>query len=510
MAIGIALGLPLLVWSFFDHGAISKETIRTIFIEFLMGFYWMTGCLPIFVTSMLPLFLFPFLGILSGDAVGSAYFNDTVFLFIGSFMIALAMERWRFDRRVSLWLVTKVGNRPRLLLLVCIMTSAFASIWMSSTGTTCLLLPLCMKTIQVIEEVQQEEDDEEMNEDSSFSLIIQNQVQSKRAFRNFSVVMLLAVCYSASIGGICSLIETGTNQTLVSFLKSEYAQLPDMDPIEWMIFTFPLAFVYLMLLWLTFCFIFVRYPSRIRMDRSLFQKKVQDMGSFKQEEAIILGALISMILIWCARGGQNTFAGWGVLFGWLPGDGTVAITIAFLLFIIPSKSSRGQRVLNWKTAGSLPWGIAFVIGSGFALAEGFGINEMDLTNELDGLGSVNSIVAMIIIVTIIAFTTGLTSSVAAAKIFLPFLASLSKSLEQNPLFLMIPAVLALNFGFMFPVASPANAIIFASGRLVVWDLVKAGVWITLWGILILPIYFLSLGLPIFGISIGVIPQWAVT
>ena len=481
-----ALGLLLFVNLDPDNAAIT----RTASVAVLMAVWWMTEAIPIPATALLPVALFPLLGIMDGKAVATTYFNNVIFLFIGGFIMALAMQRWNLHRRVALWTVRLIGTGPKRIVLSFMVATAFLSMWISNTATTMMMVPIALSVILKFRE-----------SDSSVGV------------NRLAVTLLLGIAYSASIGGMATLIGTPPNLALVRIFAITFPEAPEITFTSWLTFALPLSVLFLVIAWGTLVLIFM--PRRYELAKpELFQVEYRKLGSVTYEEKIVLLLSVLMGLLWLFRLdidlGAMTLPGWSSLWP-VPDfidDGTVAIAIALLLFIIPSRSVRG-RMMNWETASKLNWGIVILFGGGFALAAGFKESGLSawVADGLAGLESVAPVFQVVGTCTVMTFLTELTSNTATTQIVLPLLASLAQAIKINPLLLMIPATLSASCAFMLPVATPPNAIVFGSGAVRMADMVKAGIVMNLVGVVLITCSIFLIGFSVFAIDLVVLPEW---
>ncbi len=464
-------------------------------IAVLMAIWWMTEVIPLAVTALLPVALFPLLGIMNGKAVAETYFNHLIFLFIGGFLIALAMEKWHLHRRIALRLLLWIGLSPARILLGFMFTSAFLSMWISNTATTMMMVPILLSIIAKIEEVN-------------------NTTQTRKMEKG----LLLGIAYAASIGGIATLIGTPPNLSFVRIFKIYFPQAPDISFALWLVFALPLSAVLLLITYIYLYNVFFKNVTNdFNMGKKIVETEYHSLGKMSYEERWVLFLFVSLALLWLFRRPVNLgfvhLHGWSELFAnpkWIT-DGNIAIAIGILLFLIPAKNTRKSTFLmDWHTAERIPWGIILLFGGGFALASGFkesGLSQF-IGQELTGLQNLHPILIVLIIVITITFLTELTSNTATVETFLPILAAMSVAVRVNPLFLMIPATIAASFAFMLPVATPPNAIVFGSKKLTINDMVKTGFWLNIIGISILTLtayFYMSW---IFDINLNDFPLWA--
>lgn len=487
--------LTVLFILFFDLSPGHREVTYTAAAAFLMAVWWITETIPLAVTALLPLILFPALGIMDGKAVSTQYFNHIIFIFVGGFMVALAMERWNLHKRMALRVLMSFGVHPRYILLGFMLASALLSMWISNTATAMMMIPIAIAIVSNLEDILGNE-----------------------KVKKFSVGIFLGIAYSASVGGIATLIGTPPNLVFVRILGTTFPNAPEISFAQWFFFGFPLSMVFLFIAWFLLALLFCPRKG-MSIDKQIFSDQHHALGPITFEEKAVLADFVVLVFLWMFRAdiviGNVIIPGWSNL---LPkaefiNDGTISIAMAFLLFLVPSKKekARGGRVLDWKTAVKLPWNIVFLFGGGFALAEGFKTSGLSawLGEQIQGLGSLHPVLIIACICLFITFLTELTSNTATAQILLPILAALAVSIKVNPLLLMIPGTISCSFAFMLPVATPPNAIVFGTERLRVADMARVGVILNLLGVAVITLAVLLLGKGVFGIDLTSMPDWAV-
>lgn len=486
--------ISLLIILFADLEPGNKNVTYTLAVAVLMALWWIFEPIPLAVTSLLPVALFPLLGVVDEKVISAMYFNHLIFLFIGGFLMALAMERWNLHKRIALKILILVGISPGRILMGFMLATAFISMWMSNTATAMMMFPIALSIILKLEE----------------------NLEPKQLGK-YPIGILLGVAYSASIGGIATLVGTPPNLSFARIFGIIFPDAPDISFANWLFMALPICVLMFLAAWLLLYFMYRPKTNWDSLGKEVFRKEYHLLGKPKSEEKIVFTLFIAMAVLWVFRSGigSGTFfiPGWAGLFR-APdyiNDGTVAIFIALLLFMIPSKSQKGERLMDWKTANKLPWHIVLLFGGGFALAKGFVDSGLSLWfgHQMAGLSSLHPLLLMFIVVTIISFLTELTSNTATAEMILPILAGLSVTIKMNPLLLMIPATIAASLAFMLPVATPPNAIVFGTGHLRVKDMVRTGFWLNMAGVIIATLITYFLGNFIFGIQPDVFPEWAV-
>lgn len=467
----------------------------TLAVALLMSLWWITEVVPLAITSLLPIILFPVLGVMNGKLVASNYFNDIIFLFLGGFLFALAMQKWNLHKRIALRLLMLVGNSPAKIMLGFMLATSFLSMWISNTATTMLMVPILMSIILKLEEV---------NKNKSIHL--------------FSTGLLLAVAYSASIGGVSTLVGSPPNLSFARIFAIYFPEAPEISFALWFFYAFPIVVVLLSITYGYLYLVFIRRNSKnwSTINTSDIETEYKNLGPWVIEQKIIAFLFVLLAVLWFTRAdldfGFFSVKGWSNLFenpSYL-NDGTVAITIAVLLFLLPSANGHGKFIMDWKTAESIPWDIILLFGGGFALASGF--KESGLSywfgDQLIWLKGVHPIIIVLSVSLLITFLTELTSNVATVETFLPVLAGLAMSLELNPLLFMLPATISASLAFMMPAATPPNAIIFGTKRIKVLEMSKTGFILNFIGIAIVTLATYYLATFIFNISLTDFPAWA--
>ncbi len=457
-----------------------------------MAIWWISETVPLAVTALLPVVLFPTMGIMSGKQVSPIYFNHIIFLFMGGFLVALAMQRWNLHKRIALRVLKWFGVKPGNILLGFMIATAFLSMWISNTATTMMMVPIALSVIMRMEEM----------------------LDSKNIHK-FSTGIFLGIAYSASIGGIATLVGTPPNLSFARILTILFPNAPEISFASWFLFAFPISVTFILILWIVLRRLSKPFSENPKIDNEIFSNQYKGLGRMSFEERVVLYSFIALMILWLTRAdisiGAFSVPGWSRVFQ-TPGfinDGTVAMFIALMLFIVPSKNGK-ERIISWETATKLPWHIILLFGGGFALASGFKESGLAvwLGQQFTGVASLSPLLIVISICLFVTFLTELTSNTATAEMFLPILGSLAVAIQINPLFLMLPATLSCSFAFMLPVATPPNAIIFGTNQVQIRDMVRVGVWLNFIGVMLITVaVFLSAKIA-FGIDLSVMPGWA--
>ncbi len=484
----------LIVILFIDLDPKNPSVSYTFAIAILMAIWWVTEAIPLAITSLLPIVLFPLLGVMNGKAVSSTYFNHVIFLFIGGFIVAIAMQKWNLHKRIALKILMYTGVSPARILLGFMFATAFLSMWISNTATTMMMVPILISIIQKLEESIGE-----------------------KAIGKYGTGLLLGVAYSASIGGIATLVGTPPNLSFARIFQIMFPEAPEISFATWFSFAIPISVITFLFVWAYLYFIFK--PSKNKwqgISKSEFKNQYQQLGKTSFEEKAILINFMALAFLWLTRSSINigniTIPGWSEIFK-VPtyiNDGTVAIMIAIILFMIPSRKNTGEKIMNWKATSEIPWHIVLLFGGGFALASGFKESGLSLWfgEQLRWVADVHPLILIFSICILMTFLTELTSNTATTEMLLPVLAGLSISTEINPLLFMIPATLSGSMAFMLPVATPPNAIVFGTNRINMITMARTGFIINIFGALIITIITYYFGSYLLGIDLGTFPDWA--
>ncbi|WP_231853973.1 SLC13 family permease [Halobacillus halophilus] len=471
--IGIILGPLLFIVTllFFEPEGLSSSAVAILASTLWIATWWITEAVPIPATSLLPLILFPLTGGLSGDATASSYGDNTIFLFMGGFLIALAMQKWNLHKRIALFIISLVGTSTEMIVLGFMLATGLLSMWISNTATSMMMVPIGLAVIYQASEQLKKEGEGQVDH-SSF---------------NFGKVVMLGIAYSASIGGLATIIGTPPN-TIFAAVVSETYNI-EISFAGWMAFGVPLSIIFLGIAWVYL--VKVAFPMKIKQlpgGREVIDNERRGLGEMSVEEKIVLSVFGVTALAWISR----SF----ILVPYVSGnidDTIIAMTAAIILFLIPSISKKGDFILDWNTAKGLPWGILLLFGAGLAIAAGFqetGLAEW-IGNQLTILEGVSLFLILACVIAMVIFLTEITSNTATATMMFPIMASLASALSVHPYSLMIGAGVAASCAFMLPVATPPNAVVFGSGYLRIPDMAKAGFLLNILAIVLatLAIYF---------------------
>lgn len=460
--VGLFLG-PLLALLMLLSGApdtLSAAAWATAAIGVLMAVWWATEAVPIAITALLPLVVFPLLGIASIQETAAPYSNKIIYLFLGGFIVAFAMQRWNLHRRIALSVLQHVGGDGRSLVGGFMLSSALISMWVMNTSTTMMLLPIAVSIIAVIHKTVGSLD-AKGREDFQFSL-------------------LLGVAYGATIGGMATLVGTAPNAMLAAFMSENYAM--EIDFSSWMMVGLPLSVMMLPLAWLALTrWVFKVDFTNSDEGRAALRKMKDDLGPITVPEIRIAIVFVLMASTWIFRPLLVKLPGLSAL-----DDSGIAMAGAIALFLIPSGDKKDPLLLRWKYAEQLPWAVLILFGGGLTLAGAVsrtGLAEW-LGSNLQTVGSWPLWMIVILAVTMIIFLTELTSNIATTATFLPVVAAIAIESGFDPIALTVPITLAASCAFMLPVATPPNAIVFGSGMLTIPKMARAGMILNLIGIVL--------------------------
>ncbi|WP_440999768.1 SLC13 family permease [Fodinibius sp. SL11] len=457
---------------------LSLEGWHTAAVAMLMAIWWITEALPIPVTALLPIVLLPVLNISTIDEATAPYANPLIFLFMGGFIIAQAMERWDLHKRIALNIVSFVGIKPSSIIMGFIIASAFLSMWVSNTATALMMLPIALSVLKLVE----------------------NQKETADKL-NFEIVLVLSIAYGCNVGGMGTIIGTPPNALLAGFMSENYGY--EIGFAQWMMVGVPLMLVSLPILY--FLLVKVIYPIKLEElpgGKKIIESQLGNLGAINNAEKKVAFVFIGAAVLWITRPLLSTY---------IPGlsDAGIAIMAGVSLFIIPVNLREGEFLLSWSDAEELPWGVLILFGGGLSLASA--ISSTGLAEWIgQGVGVVGSwpiILLVGVVVLLIIFLTEITSNTATTAAFLPILASVAIGLGENPMLLAIPAALGASCAFMLPVATPPNAIVYSSGKISIPEMSKAGLWLNLVFVLLLTVGTFTLMNYVFGIEVGVLPEW---
>ena len=474
--IGLVLGPVLfaLVMLFFNPENLNPEAKSILASTIWIAIWWITECVPISVTALLPIVLFPLTGGLDIKSTTASYGHNLVFLFVGGFIIALAIEKWNLHKRVALSIIKFTGTKKSRIILGFMIATAVLSMFISNTATTIMILPVGMAIISKVSE-----------SNNSYENI------------NFGKSLMIAIAYSASIGGMATLIGTPPNMIFAGVVKESYGI--EIGMLEWSKFGLPVSLFLLMICWIYLTKVAFSFEDKNQASgKQEINSQLRKLGKFSNEElkvSVIFGL---------------TAVGWifrKQLVKIIPflDDTIIAISFAIVLFIIPDK--KNKPLLNWEDTIKLPWGILLLFGGGMAIASAFGKSGLALwiANLLSTMNGVSLFLLILIIVVSINLLTELTSNMATTAMLLPVLVTMALAINVHPYFLLVSATLAASCAFMLPVATPPNAIVFGSGLLKIEDMFKKGIWMNLFSVIVISLIVYYILPYVFDLSKDLVP-----
>lgn len=474
--IGLFLGpiVALIIFIFFRPEEVSPEATKVAAIAAWMAIWWATEATHVAVTALLPLVLFPLFGVEKMSVTASSYSNPIIYLFLGGFVVAIALERSKLHLRAALSIFHLSGVKARSLVGGLMIAAAFVSMWVSNTSTTLMLLPVVISVVHVVR-VSMKDD------------------LSPKQIRNFEICMFLGLAYGATLGGVATLVGTPPNVFMAGFMAETYGI--EIDFARWMMIGVPLTLVMLPLTW----FMLTRFLYPVDFTASDATKNhianqkaaLGPLSTFEKRIGILFLALVAG---WLFRKPIASFTGVAEL-----SDAMIAMMAAIAAFLIPSGKS-GENLMIWEDTKRLPWGVLILFGGGLALAAGLTSSGLTLWigQQLSPLGAINVAVLVIAACALVIFLTELTSNTATTATFLPVMAGIAVETGLAPLTLVIPVTLAASFAFMLPVATPPNAIVYSSGRITIPQMIRAGFFLNLIAIAIVSLAALTLAPRIFG------------
>ena len=451
----------ILTLLFFHPEGLGIEANAILAATLWIAIWWITEAIPIAVTALLPIILFPLSGGLSLGDTTAAFGHKYVFLYVGGFIIAIAIEKWNLHKRIALNIINFIGTNIVNIILGFMVATAFMSMWISNTATSVMMLPIGMAIVAQLRD---------------------NPATVENENLNFGKALMLAIAYSASIGGMGTLIGTPPNLVLAGVVEETFGY--EITFAQWFKFGFPISIVLLFICWkylTSFAFKFKQkeFPG----GRTEIKKQLNALGKIAYEEKLVAGVFALTAVAWMTRS--------YLLKPLIPAidDTIIAMISAIIIFLLPTKDKK-RRLLNWEEAVRLPWGILLLFGGGMALAAGFKDSGLALWigSQMTLLEGVAIVLLIFLLITAVNFLTEITSNLATTAMLLPILYPMAKTIDVHPFVLMVSATVAASCAFMLPVATPPNAVVFGSGYLRIPDMVKTGIWMNLISIILLTLF----------------------
>ncbi len=463
---------------------LSQQGWATAAVALLMAVWWMSEAVPLAATALVPLVLFPLLGIGAFETAAVSYANPLIFLFLGGFILGKGLERWRLHRRLAMKVLAYVGQKPSAIIAGMMAITAFLSMWVSNTATTMVMLPIGQSIVATL-----------CPRDA------QTDAQTGGRAAAFAPALMLAIAFSATIGGMGTLIGTPPNAFFAAYM--ERAHGITIGFATWMLVGLPAVLLLLPATWLILTKIAFRVPETLEIDagRAAFSEDFQPMT---RPEWTVAGVMVLVSLLWLTR---------PLITAAFPGlplsDAGIAMAGALALFVIPACWSEATFLLGWDDIKSLRWDVLILFGGGLALAGAIGDSGLAawIGGGLGALAGLPAWTLIFVIMVVIVYLSELASNTATAAVFLPVAGAAAVGIGAAPLSLTLPVVLAASLGFMLPVATPPNAIVFGSGYVTIPQMVKSGFGLNLMGVVLISALTYALVIPAFGVVLNELPQW---
>jgi solute carrier family 13 (sodium-dependent dicarboxylate transporter), member 2/3/5 len=466
--IGKKIGLYLGPIAFVVIGLLPLLPLETSACKVLgvvswMLIWWITEAVPMAVTSLLPLILFPLCGVMSLEKTCLSYSNRFVFLFLGGFLIALAMEKWNLHRRLALNIVHTTGNGADRIILGFLLASWLISMWISNTATTLMMLPIASSVVAL--------------------LVSKEDLDRDKGVRNFALTMMLSIAYGSSIGGIATLVGSPPNASMAAILDKSFGY--DVTFFEWMKIGLPFSFFLLILAY--FVLVKMIYPNKLgkfELGQELISQELRILGQWKRSEKFVFVVFILTAVLWIAQEPlTKIFKPLGIEFS----DTGIALIAGCSLFLIPSDGKKSARVLEWVDTQKLPWGVLLMFGGGMSLAEAFSSSGLvqQITGLMEGMDKSNMFLFLTMLCGVGLLMTALMSNIAMVNIFVPVVGALALGAGKSPELFAIPVTIAASCDFMFPMSTPPNAIAYSSGYVKAGQMFRAGVVLNVLSFLLL-------------------------
>jgi sodium-dependent dicarboxylate transporter 2/3/5 len=444
---------------FFNPFGLEEKAARVIAVAALMITWWITEAFPMPAVALVPIVLFPLLNIATTNATAAPYGNEVIFLFMGGFMIGLAIEKWNLHKRIALSIVKVTGTSGNGIVLGFVMATGLISMWLSNTATTMMMFPIAVSVIKVIGEGRSEKD-----------------------MRNFSLCLMLAIAYSSNFGGVATIIGTPPNVAYVSYMNKRFGQ--EISFFDWMMVCLPIAL--LLMLSLYFVTVKVLFRNQIASSaetKQLISNELQQLGPMRVPEKRVLVIFLCTALLWITRDLINQL---GIV---KIDDNMIAIFGALFLFILPAGEANG-KLLEWNDTKNMSWGILLLFGGGITLAnamEKAGLMDM-LGKWISGFSGTDTLMLLVVVVTVSIFISEVMSNIAQVIVFAPVVTGIAVAAGINPYVLGVGMTLAASCASMMPMGTPPNAIVFASGHIRMKDMMKAGLVMNIISIILITLF----------------------
>ena len=493
----LGIGLALLVYILLGGAQdLSNDARMVASIATLMAVWWMTECVPLPITSLLPIILLPALTSTSTSEATAPYASSIVFLFVGGFLIAIAMEKWDLHRRIALTVLDKVGVAPKRIVLGLMIATGFLSMWVSNTATTLMMLPIGLSVLAlVVERSAGDQSGEEMRQKLEDGTIAE--AVDDPNIKAFGVCLTLAIAWSASMGGLGTLLGSPPNAIVAGYAADELGI--QIGFLQWMLIGVPLAAIFIAIGWFLMTNVLYRFDlDEIPGGQEMIRGEIDKLGNMSRAEKLVAAVFCGAAAFWVLPGLLSGIPGLGGIEVF--NDTVIAISAGVILFLLPTSS--GKMLLNWKDAeDGLPWGVLLLFGGGLSLAGAVASSGLDqwFGNQVTILGELPPLFLVGSVVLIVLFLTEITSNTATAATFIPVLGGVAVGIGAEPLGLLIPAAFAATCAFMLPVGTPPNAIVFGTGNVTIGQMVRGGIVLNVVGVVLITLMFQFVGRLVYGL-----------
>ncbi len=437
----------------------SMEAYQVLCVTAWVAVWWITEAIPIAVTAMLPIVLFPLTGALDLSTTTASFGHKYMFLYLGGFLLAIAIEKWNLHKRIALNIINLIGSNVNTIILGFMIATGIMSMWISNTATSVMMLPIGMAVVSQFKKGD--------NGKSSDALFV-------------GKALMLAIAYSASIGGFATLIGTPPNLVLAGVLETTYGV--KISFMDWMKFGLPISALLMLSCW----FYLTRFAFKFEQKefpggRAEIKSMLANLGNMSSMEKIVLVVFLGTAVLWMTR---------SLIEKVIPAidDTIIAMIAGTSLFILPAK--KNIRIIDWKDCVNIPWGIILLFGGGMALAEGFAATGLAqwIAHQMTHMQGLSLLMLILVLVASVNFLTEITSNLATTAMLLPVLAPMALAFDLHPFMLMVSVTISASCAFMLPVATPPNAVVFGSGYLRIPDMIRVGVWMNLISIVIVTLF----------------------
>ncbi|QWC86482.1 anion permease [Nocardioidaceae bacterium] len=495
------IAAALLTYLALGGGSLDGDARAVAAIGVLMAFWWITEAIPLAATSLIPIVAIPALTSIEVDDATAPYASSIVFLFLGGFLIAIAMQKWNLHRRIALLTLRRVGTSPRRIILGMMVSTAFLSMWVSNTATTLMMLPIAMSVLALV--VERRSDlasdagtaGEDLREGLAAGRAISDIVADKQV-RTFGVALVLSIAWAASIGGLGTLLGSPPNAIVAGYLSDELGQ--DVGFLQWMMLGVPIVITFIAVSWLLITRVLFRFDlPEVAGGAQMIEAEIDALGEMTLGERMVCVVFGGAAFLWVVPGLLAEIDAVSTLLPWIGGldDTAIAIGAGLALFFLPG-DREGAMVLDWKDAETgLPWGVLLLFGGGLSLAAAVATSGLDVYfgEQVSGLEVLPIVLLLAAVSAIVLFLTEVTSNTATAATFIPVLGGVAVGIGVDPTTLLIPAALAATCAFMLPVGTPPNAIVFGTGSVTIAEMVRGGFVLNIVGLVLITMFTVLIG-----------------